>query len=156
MNPDNDNVRVDLLKFRRKAYLTYPENSPERKKFLKTILENELRLTEQEVPQNLVNFLLEEDNFVLHNAIKNISLCVFSFIFSTAAAWMFHSLFHGFVSSLFVGASIGSVWAGYQYGRDYWQYKKSINVVKQYSNDMKKYMNKITNDIKRLEGPHGF
>lgn len=154
MNEDKDNVRVDLLKFRRKAFLSYAEGSEERKKFLKTILENELRLTKQEVPHELINFLIEEDGLAWQNATKNIILCIISLAFSIAAAILFHTIYHGIVMSIFVGAAIGSAWAAYQYGYDYWKYRKSINIVKQYSNDMNKYMNKITNDIKRLEGPH--
>lgn len=151
---DKENVRVDLLKFRRKAFMSYPEGSNERRNFLKTILQNELRLTEKEVPLELINYIIEGDNVAIHDTIKDVALCSIAAITCGVAAFMFRSLFHGIATSIFIGGSFGCLWAAYQYGYDYFLFRKSVDTVKQYSNDMKKYMNKISNDIKRLEGPN--
>jgi len=153
---DRDNIRVDLLKFRRKAYLSYSENSPERKKFLKTILENELRFKEKDIPKDLVNFLIEGDRVVLQDTIKEIVLCVIGIALSWTVAVLGRPLFHGIISSIFAGAGIGCLLAAIRHGYDYFKYRKSLNVIKQYSNDMRQQMNRISNEIKRLDGPYGF
>ena len=67
---DRDNVRVDLLKFRRKAYLSYPQGSKERKTFLKTILQNELKITKQEMSPDIINLIIEGNKTVLWDCLK--------------------------------------------------------------------------------------
>jgi hypothetical protein len=150
---DPEQIRVDLLKFRRKAYLSYPEGSWQRKTFLKTILQNELRLTKQEMPHDLINFLVEGDKVVLWDMVKQfLSWAAFSALCVIAFAFL-HSYWSSFIF-LFVGA--GSLGVGLFYIYEYWRYRNSVSKVKKYFNDMQQYMNKISNDIKRLEGPHGF
>jgi hypothetical protein len=149
---DKDQVRVDLLKFRRKAYLSYPEGSPERKKFLKTILENELRLTEKEVPQTLIDFLIEGDKTFLWSTIRKF---LGWFVASMFCLTVF-VLIHTKLSLLILIPGGACLAVGIIYLEKYWAYRKNIETVKKYSNDMKKYMNRISNDIKRLEGPYGY
>src|SRR5277367_2070284 len=81
---DRDNVRIDLLKFRRKAYLSYPIGSPERKTFLRTILQNELRLTKNEMPQYLIDSVIEGEEHVQSDALKSIIFFFFVFFLNTA------------------------------------------------------------------------
>jgi len=153
---DKDRVRVDLLKFRRKAYLSYPEGSEERKVFLKIILQNELYNTEKEVPQELCQFIIEGEKIVLKNAIKEFLvglLIAFSFY---AASIMARHAWHGFFTWACVGCALISLFNSGRTLYGYWKYHKSAKVVKQYSNETKQQVSKILEKIKRLEGPRGF
>jgi hypothetical protein len=149
---DKDNIRVDLLKFRRKAYLAYPYGSPERKKFLKVILENELRLTKQEIPQPIIDFVTEGNKTIIWNSLKKFLWCLAASLFCVLVFSFLHSKW-SLLILLPGGACLG---VGLSYLGQYFGYRKSLQTVKQYSDDMNKYVSKISNEIKRLDGPHGF
>jgi hypothetical protein len=152
MNEDRDNVRVDLLKFRRKAYLSYPPGSPERKHFLKTVLQNELILAKNDMSQDVINLIIDGDKIVVKDTIKQ---CIIRFVAAILCAIVFvvtRPIIHNFAFVYLVMSTICSI-LGFDSLYDYWKYYKSINVVKKYSNGIKQQMNRITNDIKRLEGP---
>jgi hypothetical protein len=147
---DKDNIRVDLLKFRRKAYLEYPEGSPERKNFLKIILQNELRLTEMEMPKEIVTLVIEGDKMVFWQSMRSFSLWAIPAFLLYFIGFLLQKYHWNFIFYL-----LGSVLLakGTQYFYEYWLYRKSMKTVQQYSQDMNQYINKISNDIKRLEGP---
>lgn len=151
---DPESVRVDLLKFRQKAFLSYPEGSLERKKFLKTILQNELMLSKQDMPESMVNFLMEGKRVVFWSTIEKASLW-FGAACLSAMAFVFTTNYAPF-SFLFLFLSGFFLFRTTEHIREYFKYKKHVKVVEQYSNDMKLYMNKLSNDIRRLEGPRGF
>jgi len=152
VSDDKDNIRVDLLKFRRKAYLTYPVGSEERKIFLKAVLKHELMLTERDVPQDLINLIIEGGQVVFWDSMKHFLLWLgASTVCGGIFAWLYTlRIFMGF-GFLFFG--VGCLTIAVQYLYEYWRYCKSLKTVKKYSNDMQQYINKISNDIKRLEGP---
>jgi hypothetical protein len=149
---DKDLIRVDLLKFRRKAYLAYPVGSPERKNFLKTILQNELQLTTKEMPHELINLVMEGDSVIFKNAMKQFAIWGWFAFISVVAFFGLHHVLHSF-SFFFLGVGAACLSMGINYLYGYWLYCKSVKVVKQYSDDMKQYIAKISNDIKRLDGP---
>jgi hypothetical protein len=147
---DKDNIRVDLLKLRRKAYLEYPEGSKERKMFLKTILENELKLTEMEMPKEILNLVMEGDKMVFWDSLRK-SIAWFGLgVLSYFAAF---SLRHSALAIPFYICGPFFLGMGGQYLYEYWLYRESVKSVKKYSQDMNQHINKISNDIKRLEGP---
>jgi len=151
---DQDSVRVDLLKFRRKAFLSYPEGSPERKTFLKVILQNELRITENEMPQDFMNLVLEGSTEVLKDTLKNVLILLgILFICSYTFIELWPKIH--FLAVIFLIGGVGCIIESGLRIKNYFSYRKSMEVVKQYSNDIKKQMNRISNDIKRLDGPHG-
>lgn len=152
MSDDKDNVRVDLLKFRRKAYLSYPEGSIERKNFLKTVLETELRLTEQDIPRELINFIVDGNREAFKKTMKQFFIWFgWAVVNSGIYAWMFSD--HKLFSFVFLFTGVGCMTVAFQHLYEYWAYRKSVKTVKQYSQEMQQYMNRISNDIKRLEGP---
>lgn len=155
MSNNRDDIRIDLLKFRRKAYLSYPENSYQRRNFLKMVLSNELRLAKEDIPQDFINFVIDGKKMVFWSAMKK------------AGPWLAYSLFCGIAFALLLSVKhnifsflllpIGAICLamGTQQLQTYWLYRKSIKAVEEYSNDMKKYMSRISNDIKKLDGPRG-
>jgi len=152
---NRDNVRIDLLKFRRKAYNSYPEGSMQRKEFLKTILQNELRLTKDDVPHDIINLVIEGQQIVLADTLKKIfgwlalaslNLVLFTYFWPSIR----------YFSSIFIGVGAACLSLAIDKLVEYYRYYKSVDVIKKYSNDINKHMTKISNDIKRLEGPHGF
>ena len=114
MNNDKDLIRVDLLKFRRKAYLSYAENSLERKNFLKIILQNELQLTKSEIPHDLINLVLEGDKVMWWNALKYFGLWICASILFLTMAVLIYPILHSF-AFVFVGMGIGAFTIGIQY-----------------------------------------
>ena len=152
MNEDKDNVRVDLLKFRRKAYLSYPENSPERKNFLKTILKNELMLTESEVPASLINFAIEGKGVVFWNAVQK-SIPWFGIAVLCNILFFILTHYHKTFAFFFLMFGAGCIGMTINYIYDYVLYYQNTKAAQKYLNDMNKYMNKISNEIKKLEGP---
>lgn len=152
---DKDLIRVDLLKFRRKAFLSYPEGSPERKTFLRVILQNELQVTEHEMPQDFMNLVLEGSGVVLKKLLKDVSFLLGIGLITGATfieTWpKVHSL-----ALIFLITSVGCFVETTMKIIEYFKYRKSMEVVKEYSNDIKKQVNRISNDIKRLDGPRGF
>jgi len=150
---EQDNVRVDLLKFRRKAFLSYPEGSKERRTFLKTVLSNELRLAQEDVPDEFVNFIVDGKKIVFWS------------IFKDAVGWLGTALLCGILFPIlfikyrqplsFILIPIGAVCLamGLKYFYSYWEYIRSVKIVESYSNGLKKYIDKVSNDIKRLDGP---
>jgi hypothetical protein len=145
---DPENIRVDLLKFRRKAFLSYPYNSPERKNFLKVILQNELMLAGNEVPQDMIHLAISGKNTVFKESIKRFlgwfgasALCCLAF-----ALTVHHSL----LALAFLSWGGIFMYLGLQRLAAYISYHKNLKIVEKYSNEMKNYMNKLYNDIKRL------
>jgi hypothetical protein len=153
MDDDRDLIRVDLLKFRRKAYLSYPPDSVERKNFLRRVLQNELLFTKMDVPHDLINFIIEGDKTVFNNSIKNFFIRLGWSILSFSAFALIYRILHTNLAFIMFGVGVGYFIVGLQYLNDYWIYRKSVKTIKKYSNDMQQYINRISNDIKRLEGP---
>ena len=152
---EKENIRVDLLKFRRKAYLSYPEGSNERKTFLKVILENELRHTENDVPPEFMDLILAGSAEVLKSTLKEVfilfGICVLcSFLF--VEMW---PKIH-YLDIIFLVGGAGCLISSGLKIKDYFRYRKNMGIIEKHANDVKKQMNRISNDIKRLEGPHGF
>ena len=151
MNDENDRIRVDLLKFRRKAFLSYPEGSPERKTFLKTILQNELRLTTQEMPQDVLNLVVEGDKFFFKQAVKKaLPWFGFSICMTAAFAFIFHRSVLSYIFLIMGGISMAG---GLEHIIEYFNYRESVKIIEEYSNDVRKHMDRISSDIRRLEGP---
>jgi hypothetical protein len=151
---DPESIRVDLLKFRQKAYLSYPEGSEERKKFLKTILQNELRLVKQDVPSDLINFLMEGKREVLGKFLKSALIWGGSFLISFSAfVWLI--FLHSIYFTLFIFPMSYSVIMIVQHLSKYFTYRKSMKYIEKYSSDMKQYIGKIYSDIRKLDGPRG-
>jgi hypothetical protein len=57
---DPDLIRVDLLRIKRKLYVSYPEGSKERKEFMIAAKMSELTYLQHLVPQETVNLVFEE------------------------------------------------------------------------------------------------
>jgi hypothetical protein len=58
LNPDQ--VRVDLLRIKRKLYISYPEGSKERRDFLLATKLNELHYLQKMVAPDLIDMVFEE------------------------------------------------------------------------------------------------
>lgn len=67
-----DRIRVDLLKLKRKLYLSYPFDSRERKDFLMKNKLSEISFLTKLVPEETANLVLEEYKKALQNEIINI------------------------------------------------------------------------------------
>lgn len=150
-NDEHDRIRVDLLKFRRKAFLSYPEGSLERKTFLKTILQNELRITANEMPQDVLNLAVEGDKFFLRGALTKCAPWIgFAICMDIAFGFALRYSMFSFVF-LIIGAI--ALVAGLEYIVEYFNYRKSVKTIEKYSNDIRKNMDRISGDIRRLDGP---
>jgi hypothetical protein len=60
MNTDPDNVRVDLLRVKRKLYISYPEGSKERKEFVLASKLSELSHLQHLVTPDMVDMVFDE------------------------------------------------------------------------------------------------
>src|ERR1035437_4316508 len=83
---DPDLVRVDLMRIKRKIYISYPEGSKERKDFLLAFKLNELAYLQKLLDPVMVDLAFEEYNRQLKNEVINFGLCLvlglcFTFMF---------------------------------------------------------------------------
>lgn len=152
---DRDQIRVDLLKFRRKAFLSYPENSPERKLFLKTILENELKIVKQELLEESSNTIFNDQNGLVQEHLK------YSLLFLAGAVVFLGMGFHYFpahwvlsILSYLVGNVF--VWMFSIHSTSFFHYRKSIQKELTYRKDIKSYAEKITKKLDHLNKSYGF
>jgi len=151
---DKDLIRVDLLKFRQKVYLSYPKGSPQRKQFLKTILQTELQLSKKEIPSDLLDFVAGGKKTVLWNSLKYLAVWFSCFLISCISFFLFYQ--YSPLASLFLFTGGFFLFLCSEPIKEYWKYHKRVKEIQKYSNDMKLYMAKLTNEIKRLDGPSGF
>lgn len=84
MEPDQ--IRVDLLKVRRKMYLSYPENSQERKNFLLLSKLSELGYLSGIAPEKLANSMFEKYDIAMNRMGVQITLSLF---FGIIFSWLF-------------------------------------------------------------------
>ncbi|MGH7974876.1 MAG: hypothetical protein ACREBR_05075 [bacterium] len=73
---DPDNVRVDLLRIKRKLYISYPEGSKERRDFLLASKISELTYLQKLVPAEQAAMVFEEYDNKVRYEISNMALCI--------------------------------------------------------------------------------
>jgi hypothetical protein len=71
---DPDSVRVDLLKIKRKLFLSYPEGSRERQDFLIASKLSELNYLSKLVPHDVVDLVFEEYHKILKEEITAVAV----------------------------------------------------------------------------------
>ena len=74
MSIDPEQVRVDLLRIKRKLYISYPEGSPERKEFMLAAKMSELSYLQNLVTPDMVDIVFEEYIKVLKSEVTQIAL----------------------------------------------------------------------------------
>ena len=83
---DPDLVRVDLMRIKRKIYISYPEGSKERQDFLLASKLTELTYLQKLLDPDIVDLAFEEYDKQLKNELINFGLCIglglcFTFMF---------------------------------------------------------------------------
>jgi hypothetical protein len=74
MSTDPNDVRVDLIKVKRKLYISYPSGSKEQKDFLVASKLSEIGYLSKLVPSDLVDIVFEEYNKLVYSEMGYIGL----------------------------------------------------------------------------------
>lgn len=90
---DPDHVRVDLLKVKRKLFISYPEGSKERQVFITTAKVSELAYLQKLMPQETVDFVLEEYEEQRKSEFKGIALCLGVGLSASIMLFTFHQVY---------------------------------------------------------------
>ena len=144
-NPEN--IRVDLLKFRQKAFLSYPEGSKERKMFIKAALEKELRTVSKETPHELINLVMLKSEAVSRKYLKDFLLWGSLSI----ACYISYPLIHTLWSLIFLFPASICLSLMLRVVKDYLLYRKDLKEIKTYSKYVQVYMSKLLTGIQKLD-----
>jgi len=98
---DPDNVRVDLLKIKRKLYISYPEGSKERSDFLYASKLSELTYLQKLVDRDLVEEVFQEYSGQIKLEVFNIILSFGIGASLSVMLYGFHQLYTSLWLSLF-------------------------------------------------------
>jgi hypothetical protein len=106
-NPDQ--VRVDILRIKRKLYISYPEGSKERKEFLLASKLSELKYLQTLVAPDLIDTVFDEYHGQQRAEAVNICVCVIGGLCFSVMMLGFHQLHPATVwlKSFYVPAIVG-------------------------------------------------
>jgi len=93
MSLDPDYVRVDLLKVKRKLFISYPEGSKERQVFITAAKVSELAYLQQLLPLETTEFIFEEYATHKHNQLKGIVICLGIGTFLSGTLFALHHMY---------------------------------------------------------------
>lgn len=93
MNLDPDLIRVDLLKVKRKLFLSFPPGSQEQKDFLVAGKLSELGYLSKLVPEDMAEMVLQEYNQVVKTEVINIVLVLASGALLSTSLFIFHQAY---------------------------------------------------------------
>ena len=90
---DPDNIRVDVLKVKRKLFVSYPFGSKEQKDFLIASKLAELGYLTKLVPQSDVAIVFEEYEHAMRSEVLDVVMCFLLELLFTGSFFTFHLMF---------------------------------------------------------------
>jgi hypothetical protein len=90
LNPDQ--VRVDILRIKRKLYISYPEGSKERQEFLLSSKLSELKHLQTLIAPDVMDVVFDEYHRQQRGELMNIGICLFGGLTLSIMLLGFHQL----------------------------------------------------------------
>jgi hypothetical protein len=148
---DHNNIRVDILRIKRKLYISYPEGSMERKEFLLASKLSELKYLQTLVAPDLIDTVFDEYKSQQRAETANICVCVIGGICLSVMMLGFHQLHPAniWLKSFYVPA-IAGIGYGLTHVYHFIQYHKSMIPFKLEYEKIGKKIEKLLKEIKDI------
>jgi hypothetical protein len=148
---ERDNVRIDILKVRQKIFSQYPPGSEEHKAFLKSVKSAELGHLSSTLPPELVNFVMEAAKLIMKHEVKEI----LKFAIPTAFCGLVNYFFATTIVEhvLMLVCTLYFAFHCVRHLSHLALQLKDLRDLKDNYSKLRNHMQKLSQDLKRLEGP---